>query len=234
MKGKNHDHPYHQDDLSDIRYNFIEGYIGLPQNGSLPTSEQLTTLLNLLDRYFKDSIEIFYYFEDDFKSISVDSNDYTSDDVIKLIRRLVIEKNLVEKIVKKGSKWQVQSEKGRNMGTYDTKSEAEKRLKQVHYFKYKNEELDEDVNSNDRNVYNLVYNKLLDIAEDSRLRKRDNHKHYETLSGYIMKQYRGNKLSRTMFTKLSKLIDSYDKSKHEDYGDNYHEDDISSFGEEDD
>lgn len=49
--------------------------------------------------------------------------------------------NLQEKIVKKGSKWQVQSEKGRNLGTYDTKKEAEKRLKQVHYFKNLDESL---------------------------------------------------------------------------------------------
>ena len=47
---------------------------------------------------------------------------------------------LKEKIVKIGSKWQVQSEKGRNMGTYNTKAEAEKRLKQVEYFKHMNEE----------------------------------------------------------------------------------------------
>jgi hypothetical protein len=49
-----------------------------------------------------------------------------------------------EKIVKKGNKWQVQSEDGtRNLGTYDTKKEAEKRLKQVHYFKSLNESKDE-------------------------------------------------------------------------------------------
>ena len=41
------------------------------------------------------------------------------------------------KIVKKDGKYQVQSEKGRNLGTYDTKEEAEKRLKQVEYFKHK-------------------------------------------------------------------------------------------------
>jgi len=46
---------------------------------------------------------------------------------------------LQEKIVKKGSKYQVQSEKGRNLGTYDTKEEAEKRLKQVEYFKHKDD-----------------------------------------------------------------------------------------------
>lgn len=53
------------------------------------------------------------------------------------------DESLNEKIVKKGNKWQVQSEKGRNLGTYDTKPEAEKRLKQVHYFKHVNESIDE-------------------------------------------------------------------------------------------
>ena len=49
--------------------------------------------------------------------------------------------SLIEKIVKlSNGKWQVQSEKGRNMGTYDTKAEAEKRLKQIEYFKHINEE----------------------------------------------------------------------------------------------
>lgn len=44
------------------------------------------------------------------------------------------------KIVKKDHKYQVQSEKGKNLGTYDTKAEAEKRLKQVEYFKHKSAE----------------------------------------------------------------------------------------------
>ena len=47
---------------------------------------------------------------------------------------------LDEKIVHlSNGKWQVQSEKGRNMGTYDTKPEAQKRLGQVEYFKHLNE-----------------------------------------------------------------------------------------------
>ena len=52
------------------------------------------------------------------------------------------------KIVKKDNKYQVQSEKGKNLGTYDTKSEAEERLKQVEMFKHmKSKELTmEDVN----------------------------------------------------------------------------------------
>ena len=40
-------------------------------------------------------------------------------------------------IVKKGSKWQVVSEKtGRSFGTYATKAEAVKRLGQVEFFKH--------------------------------------------------------------------------------------------------
>ena len=44
------------------------------------------------------------------------------------------------KIVKKDNKYQVQSEKGKNLGTYDTKSEAEERLKQVEMFKHMKKE----------------------------------------------------------------------------------------------
>ena len=43
---------------------------------------------------------------------------------------------LIEKIIKKGTKYQVQSEKGKNLGTYNTREEAQKRLKQVEYFKH--------------------------------------------------------------------------------------------------
>ena len=52
-----------------------------------------------------------------------------------------VDESIVEKIVKKGNKWQVQSKNGKNLGTYDTKPEAEKRLQQVHYFKHINEAL---------------------------------------------------------------------------------------------
>lgn len=68
------------------------------------------------------------------------------------------ENELVEKIVKKGSKWQVQSEKGRNMGTYDTKEEAEKRLKQVEYFKHMNESVESDYIEEIDNFIEDLYN----------------------------------------------------------------------------
>lgn len=44
---------------------------------------------------------------------------------------------IISKIVKKDNKYQVQSEKGKNLGTYNTKEEAEKRLRQIEYFKHK-------------------------------------------------------------------------------------------------
>ena len=61
--------------------------------------------------------------------------------------------SLQEKIVHlDNGDWQVQSEKGRNMGTYDTKKEAEKRLGQVEYFKHINEEIDKDLETKVRNI----------------------------------------------------------------------------------
>ena len=61
--------------------------------------------------------------------------------------------SLQEKIVHlSNGDWQVQSEKGRNMGTYDTKKEAQKRLGQVEYFKHMNEEVSKDLEDKIRSV----------------------------------------------------------------------------------
>ena len=50
--------------------------------------------------------------------------------------------NFYEKILHKNNKWVVTDHTGKkNLGTYDTKEEAEKRLKQVEYFKHINESL---------------------------------------------------------------------------------------------
>jgi len=52
----------------------------------------------------------------------------------------ILQKNAMVKtaVVKHltNGKWQVQSEEGKNLGTYDTKEEADKRLGQVEYFKH--------------------------------------------------------------------------------------------------
>jgi len=49
---------------------------------------------------------------------------------------------IAETIKKEGSKWVVYAESGRKMGEYDTKQEALKRLRQIEYFKRKNEGLE--------------------------------------------------------------------------------------------
>lgn len=56
------------------------------------------------------------------------------------------ENMLSERIVRKGSRWQVQSEKGRNMGTYDTRKEAEDRLRDIEMFKHMEESGNHSVN----------------------------------------------------------------------------------------
>lgn len=84
-----------------------------------------------------------------------------------------INNDLIEKIVKVGSKYQVQSEKGRNMGTYDTKKEAEERLRQVEYFKHKNESL---VESDANNVFDseLVKDEIRNQLTDALKKKYKN------------------------------------------------------------
>lgn len=94
--------------------------------------------------------------KEDAKAIVKYLNIMNFSDVPK-IEGKIEDKSLQEKIVKKGSKWQVQSEKGKNLGTYDTKKEAEDRLKQVHYFKHMNEAYFPGKNKrDDKNGYHIL------------------------------------------------------------------------------
>lgn len=105
------------------------------------------------------------------------------------------EKLLTEKIVKIGNKWQVQSEKGRNMGTYDTKAEAEERLRQVHYFKYAKEELDDQ-------QLDLM------LLEDSRtvlINKSRN------AGEYKHKEHGKNRFERKKLSKVATTVKEYNK-----------------------
>jgi len=76
------------------------------------------------------------------------------------------------KIVKKDNKYQVQSEKGKNLGTYNTKSEAEKRLKQVEMFKHMKSSMSaaqvENLWNNryDYSVYKIDYDDIYMIITD--------------------------------------------------------------------
>lgn len=65
------------------------------------------------------------------------------------------------KIVKKDNKYKVQSEKGKNLGTYDTKEQAEKRLKQVEMFKHMKSSISSsDVEKMWQNRYDVVIDKI--------------------------------------------------------------------------
>lgn len=66
------------------------------------------------------------------------------------------------KIVKKDNKYQVQSEKGRNLGTYNTKEEAEKRLKQVEMFKHMKKKSSEFTVESIEKLYEEAY----DVEEE--------------------------------------------------------------------
>lgn len=65
------------------------------------------------------------------------------------------------KIVKVNNKYQVQSEKGKNLGTYDTKSEAEERLKQVEMFKHMKSSMSaSNVEKMWQNRYDVIIDKI--------------------------------------------------------------------------
>lgn len=78
------------------------------------------------------------------------------------------EKYVVEKIIKKGNKYQVTSEDGKkNLGTYDTEEEAKRRLQQVHYFKDKDKKVNEDVDDSGTKVEEMSYEQYEDLLENS-------------------------------------------------------------------
>lgn len=100
------------------------------------------------------------------KELDVDDAEisYRDDDQIAF-HKSELEKELEEKIVKKGSKWQVQSEKGRNLGTYNTKKEAEDRLKDVEMFKHMNEDIQETDNEG-----NVLSKEQIEFFKNSKVR----------------------------------------------------------------
>lgn len=129
------------EELGCIRVNSgFEEYIWLPK--IKPNESQWQSLLMWLDWYFRfhDKLTVGYR---EYAPKIYYAKDYTTDEILKKCKEAYVRGYLTEKIVKlDNGKWQVQSEDGsKNLGTYNTKKEAEKRLKQVHYFKHMNEDL---------------------------------------------------------------------------------------------
>ena len=127
--------------LGCIRVNSgFEEYIWLPDNN--PNNAQWNSLLMWLDWYFRFHHKLMVGFKHYAPKTYYD-NDYTTDEILKKCKEAYGRGYLTEKIVKlNNGKYQVQSEKGRNLGTYNTKKEAEDRLKDVEMFKHMNEEVE--------------------------------------------------------------------------------------------
>lgn len=81
-------------------------------------------------------------------------------------------------------KYRVLSEKGKNLGTFPSRSKAKKHLREVEYFKHK------DKNKSDDTSYALDFNKVDDLSYSSIMRhlrqKEDDHSITSFL--YIFKQ----------------------------------------------
>lgn len=120
------------------------------RDAKIQKSKEVMKECGVPEKLWGKSGQELYFIVRDFMAGDYDDNGFISKEdakaIVKYLNKMnfsdvpkfegeIEDKSLQEKIVKKGSKWQVQSEKGKNLGTYDTKKEAEKRLQQVHYFK---------------------------------------------------------------------------------------------------
>lgn len=97
------------------------------------------------------AIQVFDRMEDRIASFNV-SDDEISETIVAIQNRyedvvgeywdVIINKE--SKVVKKDDKYQAQSEKGKNFGTYDTKQEAKDRVKQMEMFKHMKKNADSE------------------------------------------------------------------------------------------
>ena len=135
-----------------------------------PTEKQYKTLIDYIN-YFLIKAGDFYVDLSNTKGYIDKTLEYNSGidgyQVVTDIKNYF--KNLNEEIVKKGTKYQVRSKKGRNLGTYNTKEEAEKRLKQVEYFKHKNKNEAMTSINNDIIVYTLQDKSVLNLLKDGKI-----------------------------------------------------------------
>ena len=119
----------------------------LKASQSIATAEDFETLIQFMNGKknvgeFGSKTEFEQYLENVLiPDLEEGGKSATADDFEKGLRYLRTTESKVYEVIKKvGSKWQVQSHEGKNLGTYDTEAEAKKRLGQVEYFK-KNESM---------------------------------------------------------------------------------------------
>ncbi len=157
-----------------------------------PSSQQYETLREVIKKHldFCDYVKIGFNYDDFilfenhkgaleqetgeqaslYPDARLNENGWKADEVLDAIYEYFGDRDkyvFLEKIVKVDGKYQVQSEKGKNLGTYDTEEEARKRLKQIHYFQH----LDEEKNINESLLLEKTRNQLIDKSK-----KSDNYK----------------------------------------------------------
>ena len=100
---------------------------------------------------------------------------------------LLLKHAIIKKLPNK--KYRVTSEKGRNLGTYDSKIKAEKRLKQIEYFKYLEKKEKNDINSVKDKVIDLT--KIEDFSYSAIMRQLRQQCDDKTVQ-YFMKLFKKN------------------------------------------
>lgn len=156
-------------------FSYCRGLTSITIPNSVASIEKYTFsgCSNLKDVYFQGT-------EKQWNKIKIDKDYNSNKELLNVTihfnskNESLIESNesLNEKIVKKDNQYQVQSEKGRNMGTYKTKKEAEKRLNQIEYFKHLNEKVEKHDTLNPKlfdennHLKKEVRDKVLDIVDE--------------------------------------------------------------------
>lgn len=105
--------------------------------------------INFANKLSTDDMSNFGLTTEKLSQLSDVANEYISNKIdgnsSKKSEELVNDIDKESKVVKKDDKYQAQSEKGKNFGTYDTKEEAENRVKQMEMFKHMDKDASKEI-----------------------------------------------------------------------------------------
>ena len=105
--------------------------------------------INFANKLSADDMSNFGLTNEKLSQLSDVANEYISNKIdgnsSKKSEELVNDIDKESKVVKKDDKYQAQSEKGKNFGTYDTKEEAENRVKQMEMFKHMDKDASKEI-----------------------------------------------------------------------------------------
>lgn len=132
--------------------------------------------INFANKLSADDLSNFGLTNEKLSQLSDVANEYISNKIdgnsSKNSEKFVNDIDKESKVVKKYDKYQAQSEKGKNFGTYDTKEEAENRVKQMEMFKHMDKDASKEIPmfvvdaSEVENVKVYADNKLIDTCKN--------------------------------------------------------------------